>query len=302
MLRGMDDTEVAAQARRLAAALEAVAGQVYFSPECHEAYERLGFGPSPMTTSDGVHLPDGPAYFTSRGSAMGQVAGEVVASAFAVFNPAVVVPCVDHGWSLTDAETIAAARTEGATAQLVRILGSSPDGLDEANDLLARAVAPLRPEGRPLYAGVVSLGLPGDPMGDMWRRADLLREYRGDAHTAAWTTAGFDACEIGLLTELYWGLAMGTYIRTRAWSADEITEAKERLRDRGILDGDGFSDAGRDARERVEVATDAQLRPALEALDGALDPLVEILARWSAQIRDAAGYLPSGPHDLAASR
>jgi hypothetical protein len=30
----------------------------------------------------------------------------------------------------------------------------------------------------------------------------MLREYRGDAHTAAWTSSGFDATEIGLMTEL----------------------------------------------------------------------------------------------------
>jgi len=302
MLGGMDDIEVGARARELAAALEAVAGQVYFSPECHAAYEALGFGPSPATTGDGVHLPDGPAYFTSRGSALGQVPGEVVASAFAVFNPAVVVPCVAIGWDLTDAPTIAAARTAGATAQLVRILGAAPEGLDDVNELLARAVAPLRPEGRPLYSGVLSLGLPGDPVGDMWRRADLLREFRGDAHTAAWTSAGFDACEIGLLTELYWGLPMGSYIRTRAWSAEEIDEAKGRLRHRGLVDSDELSDAGRTAREAVEVTTDLQLRPAVEAVGDDFDQLVTPLRSWSEQIRAAAGYLASGPHDLAASR
>lgn len=42
--------EVSAKARRLAAAIEPIAGQVYFSPECHKAYEALGFGPSPGTT------------------------------------------------------------------------------------------------------------------------------------------------------------------------------------------------------------------------------------------------------------
>ena len=54
-------------------ALEPLAGQVYFSPECHAAYTELGFGPSPGSSAGGVQLPDGPAYFTSRGSVMGQV-------------------------------------------------------------------------------------------------------------------------------------------------------------------------------------------------------------------------------------
>jgi hypothetical protein len=78
---------------------------------------------------DDVALPDGPAYFCSRGSVLGQVPGEVVSAAFGVFNPAVVVPAVAHGWTLTDAATIERARTDGAVGQLRRILGDKPEGL-----------------------------------------------------------------------------------------------------------------------------------------------------------------------------
>lgn len=298
----MDDQELSNRARALAAALEPVAGQVYFAPECHTGYADLGFGASPGATANGVALPDGAAYFTSRGSSLGQVPGELVASAFAVFNPAVVVPAVTYGWSLTDAPTISAARTHGATAQLVRILGEHPDGVERATELLDRATAPLRPEGRPLYAGVLALGLPGNAVGNCWRLADRLREFRGDAHTAAWTSAGYDAVEIGLLTELFWNLAMGTYIRTRAWSNDELDAAKDRLRTRGLLDGDQFSDDGRQAREEVERLTDRQCRPAIEALGDDLDELLGILEPWGADVRAAGGYLPTGPHELAAGR
>ncbi len=298
----LDDEELRSRARSLAAAVEPVAGQVYFSPECHAGYEALGFGSSPATTANGVHLPDGPAYFCSRGSVMGQVPGELVAAAFAVFNPQIVVPLVTQGWTLTDADTICRARTDGAVAQLARILGDEPDGVHRANELLARAVEPLRPEGRPLYSGLRSLGLPGEPLADMWRQADMLREYRGDAHTAAWTSAGFDATEIGLLTELYWGLPMGSYVRTRAWSQDQLDAAKGRLADRGLIAEDGFTDAGHEQREAVEQATDAQCRPFVDALGDDLDELVGILVPWGTAIRDAAGYLPGGPHELASSR
>jgi Helix-turn-helix family len=298
----MNDQELSTRARTLAAAIEPVAGQVYFSPECHEEYAALGFGGSPGSTANGVALPDGAAYFTSRGSSLGQVPGELVASAFAVFNPAVVVPAVRYGWTVTDAATISAARTRGATAQLVRILGDRPEGLQRATELLDRAATPLRPEGRPLYAGVLSLGLPGDPVGDMWRLADRLREYRGDAHTAAWTSAGFDAVEIGLLTELYWGLGMRTYIRTRAWADDDMDQAEARLRDRGLLDEDGFSEDGRAAREAVEQETDRQCRPAIAALGDDFDELISILGGWGTAVRDAGGYLPTGPHELAGRR
>jgi hypothetical protein len=286
------DEEVSDRARRLAGAIEPVVGQVYFSPECHEEYVALGFGPSPAAV-DGVALPDGPAYFTSRGSLMGHVRGELVASAFAVFNPEIVVPCVEQGWALTDAATICEARTRGAVAQLVRILGEKPDGIDRANELLATAVAPLRPEGKPLYAGVLAQGLPGDPMGDFWRQGDLLREYRGDAHTAAWTVAGFDATEIGLLTELFWGIPMRSYIRSRAWNDAQLDAAEARLEARGLLKGGEFTEEGRAARGEIERNTDGQMRPAIEALGDDFDELVGIIEPWSAAVRDAGGYLKS---------
>jgi hypothetical protein len=136
-------------------------------------------------------------------------------------------------------------------------------------------------------------------MGDAWRLADRLREFRGDSHIAAWISAGFDATEIGLLSELYWGLPMRTYARTRAWSEADFDAAEARLTARGLIADGGFTDAGRVAREEVERATDRQCRPIVEALGDDLDELVGILGGWGATIRDGKGYPASGPHDLA---
>ncbi|HUE06018.1 MAG TPA: hypothetical protein VMP41_01245 [Acidimicrobiales bacterium] len=288
------------RARRLAMVLEPVAAQVYFSPECHAAYAELGFSPSPGTTSAGVELPDGPAYFTSRGSVMGQVSGPVVAAAFGVFNPEAVVPSIEFGWTKVDAPTICDARTRGAVAQLERVLGPSPDGLPRASVLLQTAVDPLRPEGKPLYAGLLGLGLPGEPLADAWRLADMLREYRGDAHIAAWTSAGLDATEIGLLTEPYWGIPLRTYVRTRAWSDEQLDAAEVRLVERGLLADGALTGEGRALRESIERATDAQCTPMLNALgDDSLEELIGLLAPWGKAIRDAAGYPAQGPHELA---
>jgi hypothetical protein len=146
---------------------------------------------------------------------------------------------------------------------------------------------------------LASLGLPGEPLADAWRRADLLREYRGDAHTAAWTTALFDATEIGLLTELYWGLPMRSYIRTRAWSDEQLDAAEARLADRGLVRDGALTTEGRAAREAVEQATDGACRPAVEALGDDLDDLLSILLPWGGALRDAGAYPASGPHDLA---
>jgi hypothetical protein len=246
-----------------------------------------------------VALPDGPAYFCSRGSVMGQVPGELIASAFAVFNPAAVVPAVTYGWTLTDAATICQARTDGAVAQLTRILGEEPDGVDRVCELLARANGRLRPEGRPLYAGLLSLGLPGSPLADAWRLADQLREYRGDAHTAAWTSAGYDATEIGVMTELFIGLPPRTYVRTRAWSDADLDAAAERLSARGLLRGGAFTDKGRAEREGIEQTTDQSCQLIIEALADDFDELITLLLPWGVAIREAGGYLAGGANDLA---
>lgn len=286
-------------ARKLAAALEPFAAHVYFAPECHEAYQALGFGPSPGQAGS-VQLPDGPAYFCSRGSCLGQAPGELIAAAFGVFNPAAVIPSVQYGWTKTDASTIAAARTEGAVAQLERILGAEPEGIKRAGELLRKGGERLRPEGRSLYAGLLSQPMPDGALGEAWRLADLLREFRGDAHIAAWTSAGFDATEIGLLTELYWGLPMRTYIRTRAWTDEDLDRAESRLQERGLLEEGKLSTAGLQAREEVELATDRQCQAILDALGEDLDELIGLLEPWDEAIRLAGGYPSSGPHELAA--
>lgn len=285
-------------ARAVATAIEPFSAQVYFSPECHSAYEALGFGPSPAKLGE-VNMPDGPAYFCSRGSVLGQVPGQVVAAAFGVFNPEVVVPAVSHGWTLTDAPTIEGARTEGAMGQLRRILGDKPEGLDRAVELFERAVEGLRPEGRALFAGLLAQSMPDEPLGVAWRLADGLREYRGDSHIAAWTSAGYDAAEIGLVTEAYWGLPLRTYIRTRAWTADQLDAAEERLVSRGLLQDRELTPKGRTEREAIEAVTDAACKRIVDNLGDDVDELVSIAGGWSRSIQAAGGYPASGPHDLA---
>jgi hypothetical protein len=211
----------------------------------------------------------------------------------------VVEACVDIGWGLTDAPTICAARTEGAVGQLRRVLGAEPEGLDRALELLQRANEPLRPEGRPLYAGLVSLGLPGEPLADAGRLADQLREYRGDVHVAAWVSGGLDATEIGLLTELYWGLPLRSYIRTRAWSDADLDAAEARLVERGLVADGGFTAEGRTLREGIEVVTDHGCRTVVEALGDELEELVDLLTPWGAAVREHGGYPASGPLDLS---
>ncbi len=280
-------------------ALEPLVAQVYFSPECHQNYVDLGFDASPGTVA-GVALPDGAAYFTSRGSALGDVDGSVVAAAFGVFDPAAVVPLVAEGRRRADASTMAGARTAGAVAQLRRVLGDPPEAAEVA-DALRRSVETSHRGGRPLFAGLLAVVPGDDPLEELWRAGDLWRELRGDAHNAAWTTAGLDPIEIGLLTEAWWGLPLRSYVRTRAWSDDALAAGVDRLTGRGLIADGALTDEGRELREEIETSTDRQMAPAVDALGEDLDRVVDTTSGWSRALVSANAY-PRGPAQLTERR
>ncbi len=285
--------------RLLASALEPVAAQVYFAPECHEAYEKLGFSPSPGQLDNGVQLPDGPAYFTSRGSVMGQVPGEVVAAAFAVFNPETVARSVRHGWELTDAVTICTARTEGATAQLERILGAQPEGFAARHrtvdpcDLataprreasLRRVVAPRT--ARDAARRYVAADRPPArvPRRLAHGRVDFERVQGSRGRPAVRAVLGHPAPHLRALA---------------AWSRDQLDVAEAHLREHGLIDDGGFTDFGRTVRENIEVATDRQCTVMVRSLGDEFDELIAQLTTWGGAIRAAAGYPATGPQNLA---
>ena len=287
----MSDVSDVSDARRLAGALEPIAGQAQFSPECHRNYEALGFPPSPGRAGL-TALPDRCAFFTARGAVLGDVPAEVVAAAFAVFNPAEIVPLVRRGRDLADAATVWAARLDGAAAQLRRILGPAPDRVGWVTDRLLAAAEDLPLAGRAFFAAQRAAAIPDDPVARLWRAADRLREFRGDSHTQVWSAAGFDPLEIGLLSDQFWGLAPRAHTAGRGWSADQLAAGEARLRARGLLDTEGhMTEVGRAAREDIEAGTDRAVAPALAVLGDDLDDLLRTIGPWGRAIRDAGGYL-----------
>jgi hypothetical protein len=270
--------------RRLRDLIEPIAANVYFAPEAQDEYKKLG-------------LSWIPSYFTSRGACMGQVPGEVVVMAFGVFEPNMVVNAVTEGWSKTDRDSILAARENGAVASLRNLLGDEPAGRERATELLKRAGEAATVEGRALSAGLHSLGFPGDPIGDFWRAADLLREHRGDSHTCAWVAAGVAPVEITLMTELWWKMPLNTYVRTRGWNEEAITGGIASLEAKGYIKNGEFTPEGEAVRASIESATDEGERSVVEALGDDADELFAILEPMAKAIVAAGGY-PSDPSQL----
>jgi len=293
-------TELSARARRLRNTLEPLASNVYFAPEVHAEFEALGFGP-PTGGEGCVTLAEISGYYCSRAGCMGEVRGEVVVAAFGVFNPELIVPAVERGWSIAGVDEVLAARERGATASLQRILGL-PEGLGWVTDLMQRAAAAGSMGGRFLYAGLRSLGVPATSWGAAWRAIDTVREHRGDSHIAAWLAAGLDPVEAGLLTELYYAMPSKRYHRGRGWTDAQLDAGLDRLRAAGLVVGDppALTDEGRSFREDIEVATDRQQRPILDAIGDDLDRLLTTLEPWAGAIVADGGF-PSAISQLPAA-
>lgn len=268
--------------RRLRDLCEPIASSVYFVPEAQDEYKKLGL--DYMTS-----------YFISRGACLGHPSAEVITAAFGVFNPKIVETAVSKGWSITDPPSILRARLDGQVAALRRILGDAdPSRIVE---ILRPAMESLPCAGRALFAGLRSLDFPEDPLGQLWRVCDYVREHRGDGHIAAWVAADCDPIEIGLLTELLWGMQSKSYIRTRGWSDDELDSGIERLERKGYLRDGALTDEGREYRAAIERATDVAESGVVVAVGDDVDELLMLLGPLTRAVLEAKAY-PTDPGQI----
>ena len=159
-------------------------------------------------------------------------------------------------------------------------------------------VEPLRPEGRPLYGGLASLGPPGDPMGDAWRLADM-RASTGATPTprpgpppastpprSACSPSSTGACRCALTSAP--GLVDADLDGPRT-GCRPGAGGRRRVHRRGPVE-----------REAVERSTDRQCRPIVQALGDDVDELLAILlpCNLGCPRRPRLPRL-EGPHDLA---
>jgi hypothetical protein len=239
------DPAVVARAHR---AVEPLHSYIYFAPEHDAAFSALGLRPGRM------------CYFAGRAAPMGAVGAGVVTATFYNFSPSLVAHMIPRAWTLASPEQVIEARWEVARTSLTRLLGQ--DAIDSAEfaelaGLLREACDALTPQGRPLYAGHADLGWPGEPLLDLWHATTLLREHRGDGHIAALLHADLNGLE-ALITHTATGrgFTLPAAKATRGWSDEEWAAESAALVERGLLDDDGLTAAGKDLRARLEAETD----------------------------------------------
>jgi hypothetical protein len=231
-----------------------VAGSIFAAPEARQVSKDLG-------------LRGWQWYFASRGSPLGNATPAVFCAALGSWAPSLVEKSIVDAWAVTDPETAATARENVAGASGARLLASIDRGrVDRATELLTRATASVNGEGRALFRAWRARPLPADPFAALWRAADLIRERRGDDNTIAWVAEGWRSPDIILVTELWRGGDARQRATFQGWTEAEVDEAFQRLGDAKLVDGDAITDAGADAREAVEAATDRLSQPMIDAL------------------------------------
>jgi hypothetical protein len=266
---------------------EPLHAMIYFVPEAAERYAALG-------------LDQTAGYFASRAAAFGPVGPEPVVATFYNFRPGLVARVLPAAWSKATPDAVLAARYEAADDALRRGLGTVLDGPEVAEAaVLARRAAEAAtafPQGRTLFAAHAGLPWPEPPHLVLWHAQMLLREFRGDGHVAALLLAGLTGLE-SMILHVASGQADARFLRpSRGWSRPQWTEAIERLRDRGLVDGEepGLTAAGRDLRGGLEETTDRLSLPAYGVLsDEELVRLAELTRPLSRTIVKAGMLNPA---------
>lgn len=275
-------------ARRAWTHFEPVHAIVYFAPEAAERYAAAGLRGGWM------------GYFASRSAPMGPVGPEVVTAVFHNFQPAMVRRAIPDAWSFSTPARVIAAQREAVDAALRRLWGDEVAGaaVAEAAELAIRATTRLQVDGRPLFAGHAGLEVPGEPHLALWHACTLLREHRFDGHVAALTTheiRGDEALIIAVAAGK--GVDAPTLRRFRGWTDEQWADAERRLRERGVIDGDGaLTAAGHALRDALEETTDRLAIDPWSALDaGSRARLFSLLLDLARRLEGPGGLVYPNP-------
>src|SRR6201984_1830630 len=139
-------------ARRMFELVEPIGVIPYSADEPNEAMFALGF----------TSYWD--PYFAGRAAPLGIVPAEVVDALFYNFAPGEVARHIPKVWRTTTPEAAIAARQRGCVKALRRTLGDrvASAAFARAAELLMKAATSAPFEGRPMYAALRALPIPGD--------------------------------------------------------------------------------------------------------------------------------------------
>ncbi|MFC7535240.1 MarR family winged helix-turn-helix transcriptional regulator [Actinoplanes sp. GCM10030250] len=218
-------------------------------------------------------------YFAGRAAPLGLAPAGVVHAVFYNFADGEVARHIPWVWGKTTPQEAIIVRERASAATLRQVIGDLADspGLVRVAHLATRAAVSAPIEGRVLYAALRGLDVPEEPVARLWHAATLLREHRGDGHNAALVAHGIGGTEAHVLLALSLGMRPEEFGRVHHLPVAQLTAVVDGLRGRGLVDArGGFTDAGRDIKDRIEALTDELAAPAYGVLSP--DELDELAA------------------------
>jgi hypothetical protein len=254
-------------ARRFLDRFEPIHGVTYFAPEVREALDGLGY--------KGYWM----GYFAARSAPLGAVPPEVVTAIFYNFAPTRIAKSLPAAWEIAGPDKALRVRLDTAVAVLRRYGLKDDDNVTTAAELAGKVARSAPVCGRPLFAANRALPWPDEPLAALWQATTLLREHRGDAHTAVLSAAGVTGRESNVLHAASGAIPRDYIARTRDYDDEEWQSCEQQLAARGLLDDDGtLTAAGQELKEHIESSTDALSVSVLDVLsDDEVETLFQVL-------------------------
>ena len=254
-------------ARRFLDRFEPIHGVTYFAPEVREALDGLGY--------KGYWM----GYFAARSAPLGAVPPEVVTAIFYNFAPARVAKALPAAWEIAGPDKALRVRLDTAVAVLRRYGLENDENVTTAAGLAGKVVRSAPLCGRPLFAANRALPWPDDPLAALWQATTLLREHRGDTHTAVLSAAGVTGRECNVLHAASGAIPRDYIAATRDYDDEEWQLCEQQLAARGLLADDGtLTPAGRELKDHIESTTDALSVSLLDVLsDDEVEKLFQVL-------------------------
>jgi hypothetical protein len=254
-------------ARRFLDRFEPIHGVTYFAPEVREALDGLGY--------KGYWM----GYFAARSAPLGTVPPEVVTAIFYNFAPSRIAKALPAAWEIAGPDEALRVRLDTAVEVLRRYGLEADENVTTAAELAGKVARNAPVCGRPLFAANSALPWPDEPLAALWHATTLLREHRGDTHTAVLSAAGITGRECNVLHAASGAIPRDYIARTRDYDDEEWLRQEQQLAARGLLTDDAtLTAAGQELKDHVESTTDAVSVSVLDALsDDEVETLFQVL-------------------------
>jgi len=227
--------------------------------------------------AEGIEAPMG-AYLAQRSAPLGAATPQIVAATFYGFSPRMVAAHLPGVWDRIEPQRVIELTLDAMRELFGRLL----EGLDAEVTALAAALEPVAAAhptvGRPMAAAWSGIPMTGESILDLWLATCVIRESRGDGHVALLVAHDIGPLESHLVTQGDRPEARPVLEALRGWTSEEVDDAAERLRIRGLLDADGKrTDAARALREDIERRTDELSAPPwIEAGPAVVDRIADL--------------------------